>query len=463
MIVRRFNRELASAALLVALATPAGAQNPADSQPPPNLDQMQEAFQQIVRQVSPSVVGIRVKRRQAALPLPPGAAGGRTDALIIVNGSGAVIRREGLILTNEHVVQSASQIEVVLNDGRALEATVHASDPRGDLAILKIARDDLVPVRLCDWSAIARGQWTLALGNPFGLGGDGKPSVSVGVIANLGRRLPGLGEVDDRLYDDMIQTTAVINPGNSGGPLFNIRGEMIGIVTAMHTRNAADDGVGFAIPLTPARREQIEKLVAGQRVEYGYLGLTARTPEQTERAAAGVNEPIGALVVEVEADGPAAEAGIKPGDLLLRFDSRTVDSTQSLVEWVGLTPIGKRVAVNYFREGRHGALDVTIQRRQVNRVSWLRSGAFLWRGLRVTDLTPEARERLLVDGDAVGVVILEVENDSPIARQIQIGDVIERVEQARVRDVHGFRQAVQSQNGPVEVTVRGRGKVRVSP
>src|SRR4030095_233605 len=171
---------------------------------------------------------------------------------------------------------------ILFHDGKTAVGTVLATDPRSDLAIVHVDRHGLPAAKLCDRARIARGQWTLALVNPYGLGNDGKLSVSIGVISNLNRKLPGLGEADDRLYSDMIQTTAAINPGNSGGPLFNIHGEVVGIVTAMHTRAAADEGVGFAIPLTPGRRTIIDKLKQGRSIEYGYIGLTTHNADSGE-------------------------------------------------------------------------------------------------------------------------------------------------------------------------------------
>ncbi|HUU98191.1 MAG TPA: PDZ domain-containing protein, partial [Phycisphaerae bacterium] len=298
----------------------------------------------------------------------------------------------------------------------------------------------------------------------FGLGGDGQLSASVGVISNLSRRLPGLGEVDDRLYHDMIQTTAAINPGNSGGPLFNIHGELVGIVTAMHTRSAVDDGIGFAIPLTPARRRVIEQLVEGRPIEYGYLGVTVRSPEQVERATAGIGQDFGVVVVEVESGGPAAKRDVHQGDLILRFNRQQVRGPADLAEQVAAALVGQRVPIDLYRGPKRLTVSVIIDRRQVSRISWMRGGAILWRGMRLANLTPDSRLRMNADVNATGVVVIDVLEKSPAERaRVQIGDVIEQVGQAPVNDIVAFRQRVSSQAGMVPIAVRGRGTLKVPP
>jgi serine protease Do len=452
--------------VLSILAAPVASVGDQADQPLPQLQAVQKAFQQVIEHVSPSVVGLRVKRRYVAT-LPgtrEGHDAGTFEQLVVVNASGTVIRPDGLILTNEHVVQSAHEIEVTFHDGRTLAATILAADPRADLAVLRVERTRLEPAKFCNWATVARGQWTIALGNPFGLGNDGRLSASVGIIANLGRRLPGLGEVDDRLYHDMIQTTAAINPGNSGGPLLNIHGELVGIVTAMHTRAAVDQGVGFAIPLTPARRRLIDQLAQGHPIQYGYLGVTVRSPEQRERDAAGVGQLFGVVVLDVEADGPAARAKLRQGDLIICYNRQQVRGPADLAEQVGTTPIGRQVPVDVYRSARRLTLSVTIERRQVSRVSWMRGGAMFWRGLRLANLTPDSYVRMNADADVTGVVVIDVADNSPAERaRVQIGDVIERVGNTPVGDIAGFRRCVSTQAGTVSLTVRSRGTLRVPP
>lgn len=430
-----------------------------------DLAALERAFRCVVDAVTPSVVSIRALRQNAVLRAQGGAAdAGEAHAFVLVNGSGTIIREDGLVLTNEHVVQLASAIDVVLHDGRVLPATVVGADPRSDLAVLRVPRRGLSAARLGDARTLERGQWSVAVGNPYGLGADGAASVSVGVISNLGRRLPGLGEEDDRLYADMIQTTASINPGNSGGPLFNLRGDLIGVVTAVHARTAGDEGAGFAIPITPLRSRIISRLSAGEKIEYGSIGLTVRRLDPAEREAVGLMDGPGVAVERLEPAGPAASAGVRADDVLLRVDGHALRKPVDLVERVGQTPLGERVPLELLRDGRTLTLEVEVARRDLGRVGRIRGDALRWRGLRLGELTLELRERLGLPAEVAGVVVLEVSNqrgDAP--GRIGAGDVIEAVQDRAIGDLESFRQRVQSEQGRVELRVRGRGAIPVEP
>ncbi len=452
--------------IMLAPTRAGGGDNPnPKSQALPNLAQIERAFQSVAEQASPSVVGIRVQRRYLA-SLPDGGSSENTtfEQLVTINGSGTIIDRNGLILTNEHVIQSASEIEIFFHDGQSASASLLSADPRGDMAILKVDRADLTPAKIVDWEAVARGQWTIAIGNPYGLGNDGNLSVSVGVISNLNRKLPGLGEVDDRLYADMIQTTAAIHPGCSGGPLFNIKGELVGVVTAMHTRAPADEGVGFAIPMSPFRRQMIRQLAAGNQVTYGCLGLIARSVRQSERQTAGVGAQVGAVVQQIDLGGPAGEAGLHEGDLIIHYDHQVVRGPGDLTLLVGQTPPGHRVAVEVWRDGERHVLHPVIQRREINYVSWMRGGALLWRGMRITDLTPELRRRMGIETDVSGVLVIDVMRDSAAQHAaINIGDVIESIAQTPIHDTAAFNSRVSNRQGPVKIRVLARGELVIAP
>ncbi|MBU0639800.1 MAG: trypsin-like peptidase domain-containing protein [Planctomycetes bacterium] len=452
--------------LLAPSATVVGGDGDVDRVPAVDLEAVQRSFEEVVARVTPSVVAIRVERRYVAVfpPAEGGAEPAGLEQLVIVNGSGTIIGSDGLILTNEHVIQSASRIELLFSDGQRLPATVVASDPRSDLAVLRVERQQLSAAKVCHWAEVARSQWAITLGNPYGLGSDGNLSVSIGVISNLGRRLPGLGEVDDRLYHNMIQTTAAINPGNSGGPLFNIRGEMIGVVTAMHTRAAADEGVGFAIPLTPSKLRIIERLSRGEAVEYGYLGVTVGTPSANERRSAGLDADVGVIVQVVEPDGPAALAGVCAGDLIVRFAEQVVRNPGHLAERLGEVPVGVRIPVELRRDGKRLVTMTSVERREVSHVSWMRGGALLWRGMRLANLTSDARQRMSAGAETEGVVVIDVAGDGPAQRAgIRIGDVIEQVAGQSVHDTYSVRQTVGKCHGSVEVVVRQRGACTLAP
>lgn len=424
-----------------------------------DLEALQGAFQRVVREVAPSVVGIRAERRQVSrLTGFDPAERSMLEQRVVVNGSGTIVDADGLILTNEHVVQGADVIKVMLHDGSEVTGRVLRADTRSDLAVLQIARTGLTPARICRWADVARGQWTIVVGNPFGLGSDGQLSVAVGVVSNLGRQLPGLGEVDDRFYNDMIQTTAPINPGHSGGPLFNIHGELIGVITAMHTRTPTDAGIGFAIPMTPTKRRLVQTLCRGRQVEYGYLGVTVRVPEPHERQSLKLSAGEGVVVQLVEPAGPAANGGVHVGDVIRSYQYQSVTGPSQLAELVGQTPIGSEVRVDLLRSGEPVSRWITIAQRDVSRVSWMRTGAVSWRGLRVADLNDEARAIMNIGPEVTGVLVVEVEFDSPADRaNVEVGDVIDAVAGEPVRSTTDFLLRARSSPGQLDVSIRARG------
>ncbi len=431
----------------------------------PDLAAIERAFQGVVARVSPSVVGIRaLKRNYLSLTADEGDASELFEQRVVVNGSGTIVGADGLILTNEHVVQNATDIEVMLHDGARVPATVLSADSRSDLAVLAIDRDDLAVVKFCEWDHVRRGQWSVVLGNPFGLGRDGQLSVSIGVVSNLGRQLPGLGEVDDRFYHNMIQTTAAINPGNSGGPLFNVRGEMIGVITAMHTRAPADEGVGFAIPMTAARRDTVAALCAGEAIEYGYIGLTARVPNEFEVLLDDVLRSSGVVVDQVESDGPADRAQVAVGDAIMDCNGAPLRGPGHLAELVGDAPVGDHLFFTIRRDGRVLRRSVEVERRDVNRVNWLRSGSISWRGLRLADLTADARRVLQIDDAVTGIAVIEVMPESPAAAaSLVIGDVIEAANGEKLAGLDDFLQVLRTQGGAIELDVSGVGQRLIEP
>lgn len=441
----------------MALAVPVAAQSPA---PQADLAALQQGFQDVIRRATPSVVGLRVLRTHGGEAADSAAAGGRS---FLVNGSGVVIQADGKILTNEHVVQGARSIEVIFFDGRKAPGRVVASDPRSDMAIVQATASGLTPIPLCDWSRVARGQWAVALGNPFGLAADGQSSASVGIIANLDRRLPGLGEADDRLYTDMIQTSAAINPGNSGGALLNLNGELIGLVTAMHAHGVADEGIGFAIPLSPVRRQIVERLARGESIEYGYLGLSVRSGGSELRRAATADAAGGVWVERIEPGGPAAQADLREGDRILRYASVDVRDAGHMAALVGHTPVGTRVTLDIQRGAETRLVDVTVRRRELGRVFSLRADSFPWRGARFVDAASESAQSLEVQRDVHGVVVLDVLAGTPADLGLHRGDIVVEVEGLRVRGLDQFRQAVERRRGQVGLQVHGKGPVVIGP
>lgn len=429
------------------------------------LARLERGFQEVISRVTPSVVGVRAQRVVTLAATIAGVERASDAAVgsqvVSVNGSGTVIHRDGAILTNEHVVQSATEITVIYYDGVQLPATVAASDSRSDLAILRTARSDIPPARLCDWTRVARGQWAVSLGNPYGLGVDGRLSASVGVVSNLGRRLPGLGEHDDRLYQDMIQTTAAISPGNSGCPLFNLNGEMIGVVTAMHTRAIGDQGVGFAIPLDERRRARIDALLAGERVEYGYIGLSVRDAHSDDTSRRATGEP-GARVDAVEPRGPADAAGLVVGDVITRFNHAPVRDASDLVARVGRARPGEIVELEFERAATTTKARVTVERRELARVTWMRGDALLWRDLRLANVNPNAAQTTGTTAEREsrgGVVVVGVAPGTHAAKAgWRVGDIIDAVEAHPVDDLRTFEASVSGERRAVRLTLRNGEK-----
>ena len=268
-------------------------------------------------------------------------------------GSGVIVSADGLVLTNNHVVAGADEVKVRLHDGREFEAKVIGTDPKTDVAVVKIEAANLSPARLGDSDDVEVGDWVLAVGSPFAL----DQTVTSGIISAKGRANVGLA-----VYEDYLQTDAAINPGNSGGPLVNLHGEVIGINTAIASRSGGNMGIGFAIPINMAR-EIMTQLASTGHVERGFLGvgLQRMTPELAR--SFGLKRPHGALVSDVTPESGAAKAGLQPGDVIVRFDGSEVDSATTLRRLVAAVKPGRQATVEVLRNGERRTFNVTIGRR----------------------------------------------------------------------------------------------------
>ena len=295
-------------------------------------------------------------------------------------GSGVIVSPDGYILTNDHVVGNADTIKVTLMDKREFTAKVVGKDSKTDLALIKIDTKEALPyATLGNSDATEVGDWVVAIGNPFGF----SLTVTAGIVSAKGRALGGN-------YDEFIQTDAAINPGNSGGPLFDVNGKVVGINTAIYSRTGTSAGIGFAIPIDLAKAV-MEQLKTRGKVVRGWLGVEIQevTPELAQ--SFGLAKPEGALVANVEKDAPAAKAGIKRGDVIIKFNGRDVHEQHELPTLVAETPIGKKVDVEVIRGGKHLTIPVTIGELKENEMASARgqeqpgSG---W-GLQVGEITPD--------------------------------------------------------------------------
>ena len=338
---------------------------PVDAQPPASykladLKALQQAFIDLGEKVRPSVVAIKTYET---------ARSGGSVKLPYSQGSGFILDREGYIATNLHVIDGADEISVILHDGLRHDARRIQGDLRSDLAIIKIDAGNLTPVKLGDVHEIKVNQWVFACGNPFGLANrDGKTSVTYGVVSALGRQMTQqlVGNSQVEYYGNMIETSATINPGNSGGPLFDIDGDVVGVVTAIETRSGVSEGHGFAIPIDKNTHRILDSLRAGREVRYGFLGVTVRDVDRpTSRIVVETSANRGALLDTVtQMDGPAARAGLRGGDVVVEYDGTSIVNSDHLVRLVGFTPVGTQVPVAFIRGNVKRTVTVTVGDRQ---------------------------------------------------------------------------------------------------
>jgi serine protease Do len=412
-----------------------------------------DSFAELVEKLSPAVVYIRTEqpagrerdvfeeffgRRMPGRPRRPSGT-----------GSGFVISADGYVVTNNHVVENAQKITVVLHDGRELAGDVVGRDPKTDLALLKVKVDGELPTApLGDSDAIRVGDWVVAIGNPFGL----DHTVTVGILSARGRN------IDAGPYDDFLQTDASINPGNSGGPLIDTNGRVIGINTAI---NAAGQGIGFAIPINLAK-ELLPQLKAHGSVTRGWLGVQIQkvTPELAE--SIGLPKPGGALVSDVFEDSPAAKAKLQRRDVIVEFDGQPIDNFEDLPRRVAAATPGKDVEIVVLRDGKRKKLEVTLAKmdqEEVKPAAEKPSSASEEWGFQAETLSEALIERFDLDADARGVVVIDVDPDSPAGEAgLQPRDVIVEAGKQAIENVEELEEALEAAGKSALLLVqRGEG------
>lgn len=345
-------------------------------------------------------------------------------------GSGFVISADGLIVTNNHVIEGADEINAIFSDGRTLRAELIGTDEATDVAVLKVEQDDPFPyVEWADSEAAQVGDWVMAIGNPFGFGG----SVSVGIVSARNR------DINSGNYDNYIQTDAAINSGNSGGPLFNLNGEVLGVNTAIITPTGGSVGLGFSIPSNLARQ------ISGQLIEFGkarrgWFGVNIQNADRSLAEAYGLEEGTGVILTRITEDGPASNADFEVGDLILEFDGRPVIDERALSRIVADTEIGKEVEVRLIRDGRTRL--VTFELGELNPdtdeddVETPETDSTLTDnplGVDFVELTENDRRRYRVPSDVTGVLVRSVSPRGPSFGKLRKGDLViemafERVE-----------------------------------
>ena len=351
-------------------------------------------------------------------------------------GSGVIVSADGYIVTNAHVVEKADEIKVLLSDKREFTGKVVGSDPKSDIAVIKISGKDLPTLNWGDSEKLEVGEYVLAIGNPFGL----NSTITLGIVSAVGRANMGIEQ-----YENFIQTDAAINPGNSGGALVNTRGELVGINTAIFSRTGGNMGIGFAIPSNMAKGV-MESLVKTGKVVRGFLGVSIQDVNAEIAKQFGLDKAQGALVSDVVAGSPADKAGIKTGDVILRFDSNEIENSTMLRHRVAETAVGKNTEVEVQRDKKPVKLSVKIaeQPKDMSASGESVKGAdksAALAGLEVRNLTPDTARQLNLPRGSQGVVVAQVETGSAAEQAgVQQGDVIVELNRKSVQNLDDFQR-----------------------
>ncbi|MCR9117832.1 MAG: DegQ family serine endoprotease [bacterium] len=350
-------------------------------------------------------------------------------------GTGVIVSEDGYIVTNNHVIDGADEVSVTLSDDRKFDAEIVGTDPATDLAVLKINASDLAAAKLGDSDALEVGEWAIAIGSPFGL----NQTVTAGIISAVGRANVGIAD-----YEDFIQTDAAINPGNSGGPLVNLRGEVIGINTAIASRTGSYMGIGFAIPSEMVRTVATSLMESGE-VKRGYLGALIQNLNDDLSASFNYEGDEGVLIGDVVKDGPADKAGLQAGDIVMSIDGETSSSATELRALIASKAAGSNVAIRVFRDGSEQMINVTVGELQSDQPKrTVQVGAAAKLGLSVKTLDAETADRLGLDAAVQGAVVTNVERGS-VASQAGVvtGDVIVSINRDSITDSASFAAAIE--------------------
>ncbi|MBI3463330.1 MAG: trypsin-like peptidase domain-containing protein [Planctomycetes bacterium] len=418
------------------------------------LEKFSRVFESVAKLVGPAVVHIQSKKAASVL---------KRNFTYEETGSGVIVRLPGqdgpFILTNHHVVENVKpeQLLITTSERRPLHALTAWSDANSDIAVLALAEKDVPTVRLGDSDRLQIGHWVLAIGSPFDLAG----SLTHGIVSGKGRRSLSLG-TDGVLNQDFIQSDAPINPGNSGGPLVNLRGEVVGINTAIASQSGGSEGVGFSIPINFARRVAVELIEKGS-VTRGYLGIGLEPSLNVPMAVKlGLPRARGAIVQEVFPDTPAAQAGIQRLDVILQFRSKPVEDMEHLIHMISMTPVGEEVTLMIWRNRREVEVTATVgDRAQYDRQ---RPGERPRQdppkfGIDVLELTDSDRARLEL-GDQKGVLVTRVWPHSAAAQWVEPFDVIDQVEGKPIASVADWNRSIRGAGAEFGIRVR---IVRPSP
>ena len=452
------------AALGVALV--AGVHAPAQAQllerRVPNAAELRLSYAPVVQRVAPAVVNVyaakTVVNRNPLFDDPifrrffgvPGDAGNQLQRSL---GSGVIVDASGLIVTNVHVIEGADEIKVSLSDKREFEASVVLKDPRTDLAVLRVkdAREKFPVLDFSNSDALEVGDIVLAIGNPFGVG----QTVTHGIVSALARTQVGVSD-----YQFFIQTDAAINPGNSGGALVDLTGKLVGINTAIFSRSGGSQGVGFAIPANMVRVVVASAKTGGSAVKRPWLGAKLQAVTADIADSMNLKRPAGALIANVTPAGPAAQAGLKAGDLIISVDGQAVDDTNAFDYRFATKPLGGNAKLGIMRAGQELIATVALQtapespREEIT----IRSRS-PFSGAKVANLSPALADELQLQNVDNGVVVLDVDNGSYASNLgFQRGDVIQEVNGARIGKTHDLDTSSKTQSASWRIVLMRRGQ-----
>ncbi|MFC2140194.1 Do family serine endopeptidase [Candidatus Auribacterota bacterium] len=370
-------------------------------------------------------------------------------------GSGVIIDKEGHILTNEHVISSADEIEVTLPDGRVFKAILKGSDIRSDLAILKIeTKEEEIPVaKLGNSTKVKIGEWSIAIGNPFGfMVGNSQPTLTVGVVSALHRNVDMGTAEENRYYGNLIQTDAAINPGNSGGPLVNINGEVIGINTLIFSRSGGYQGIGFAIPINRVK-SILSDLIEGKKVVYGWLGIWIQPVNKEMKEAFNLKKRGGALIFKIESNSPAEKAGLRQGDAIIELNGQPVSTPQDVINRIHDHKAGTKVTVTIIRDNR--IMDKTVEigirpeEEKILKIEGKTKEKLKWRGITVREITEEIKRKLDLAYES-GVIISQVDPQShAYIIGLTPGDIVDELGRKNIKNLSDFNEATKEAKGNI--------------
>ena len=476
-----FKKSIILGLALIMLGGLASSESPAGIDPAGSEPDLTTAIETVAAKVSPAVVSIQSEKIERIQMYPPSyGSQGEEDLLdqFFADffgevperelhrhslGSGVIIDNQGHILTNEHVVRDTDKITVTLADGREFSGVVKGTDPRSDLAVVKIDVPNLPFAELGDSDPVKIGQWVVAIGYPFGyILANSEPAVTTGVVSALHRNLPGGNRRGDTDYTDLIQTDAAINPGNSGGPLVNLNGQVIGINVAIFSTSGGYQGIGFAIPSNVAQRI-VSHLVEGKKVEYGWIGVSVQDVSDRLAQYFGLPTVEGVLVNKVLPGGPADQGGLKDGDVILSIDGKLIKNTISLIKLIGGMQADKALKLQVWRDKKTQELTIKTAQRPTFDASGkiiapsapkkkeeeeeIKTDKITWRGMTIKEIPAAAKASKMLAGVS-GVIIVEVDKGSPAEEAgLRKGEIITSINKIPVKSLKEFNTQIKKASG----------------